>query len=100
MSNIEFDAISNPFPRYCLRLSSRRFTSIKVSRTLKRTSGIRRPNRALSGVDTPDWHPIISPRRLKKARRRMTMAEFRVIDADSHVEEPEEAWGYLDQKYE
>ena len=24
------------------------------------------------------------------------MAEFRVIDADSHVEEPEEAWGYLD----
>jgi hypothetical protein len=30
----------------------------------------------------------------------MTMAEFRVIDADSHVEEPEEAWGYLDPKYE
>jgi len=28
------------------------------------------------------------------------MAEFRVIDADSHVEEPEEAWGYLDLKYE
>ena len=28
------------------------------------------------------------------------MAEFRVIDADSHVEEPEEAWGYLDPKYE
>jgi hypothetical protein len=28
------------------------------------------------------------------------MAEFRVIDADSHVEEPEEAWGYLDAKYE
>jgi len=30
----------------------------------------------------------------------MTMAEFRVIDADSHVEEPAEAWGYLDPKYE
>jgi uncharacterized protein len=30
----------------------------------------------------------------------MTMAEFRVIDADSHVEEPEAAWGYLDPKYE
>ena len=28
------------------------------------------------------------------------MAEFRVIDADSHVEEPAEAWGYLDSKYE
>ena len=28
------------------------------------------------------------------------MAEFRVIDADSHVEEPEEAWVYLDPKYE
>jgi hypothetical protein len=28
------------------------------------------------------------------------MAEFRVIDADSHVEEPAEAWGYLDPKYE
>ena len=30
----------------------------------------------------------------------MTMAEFLVIDADSHVEEPEEAWSYLDPKYE
>ena len=28
------------------------------------------------------------------------MAEFRVIDADSHVEEPVEAWSYLDPKYE
>ncbi|HSF56720.1 MAG TPA: amidohydrolase family protein, partial [Candidatus Binatia bacterium] len=28
------------------------------------------------------------------------MGEFRVIDADSHVEEPEEAWSFLDPKYE
>lgn len=28
------------------------------------------------------------------------MAEVRVIDADSHVEEPDEAWSYLDAKYE
>jgi predicted TIM-barrel fold metal-dependent hydrolase len=28
------------------------------------------------------------------------MANFRVIDADSHVEEPEAAWRYLDPKYE
>ena len=28
------------------------------------------------------------------------MVAFRVIDADSHVEEPLEAWSYLDPKYE
>jgi uncharacterized protein len=28
------------------------------------------------------------------------MAGFRVIDADSHVEEPEEAWSHLDPRYE
>jgi len=28
------------------------------------------------------------------------MAGFRVIDADSHVEEPTEAWGYLEPRYE
>lgn len=28
------------------------------------------------------------------------MAEFRVIDADSHVEEPNEAWDHLDPQYE
>jgi hypothetical protein len=27
------------------------------------------------------------------------MSDYLVIDADSHVEEPEEAWNYLQEKY-